>query len=143
MEEQKKCFKCGQVKPLDEFYRHKGMRDGRLSKCKACTKADVQNNYRGTRGEQQEYERKREQSPERRARKLEYARRARKAHPEKYRANTAINNAIRDGEVVRGPCEAEGCERPAEAHHEDYSKPLKVRWLCRKHHRAEHGQVAD
>jgi hypothetical protein len=31
----------------------------------------------------------------------------------------------------------------AEAHHDDYSKPFEVRWLCRMHHRAVHGQKAD
>lgn len=143
MGERKRCFKCGQVKPLDEFYRHKGMRDGRLNKCKACTKADVQSNYRGNRTAKQQYERKREQTPGRRAKKLEYMRRARQSHPEKYKATNAVNNAIRDGRLVRGPCEIAGCERKAEAHHEDYAKPLEVRWLCRRHHRSKHGQVAD
>lgn len=32
------CFICNIEKPLDEFYKHKGMRDGHLNKCKTCTK---------------------------------------------------------------------------------------------------------
>lgn len=40
----KKCFKCNVVKDFSEFYKHKGMSDGYLSKCKSCTKADVKNN---------------------------------------------------------------------------------------------------
>lgn len=47
-----------------------------------------------------------------------------------------VNNAIRDGKIARQPCEV--CGRKAQAHHEDYSKPLDVRWLCFQHHR-EHG----
>src|SRR5436309_7587857 len=32
----KRCTKCGKSKPLDEFYRATGMRDGYRSDCKAC-----------------------------------------------------------------------------------------------------------
>lgn len=37
----KKCFKCLCEKPLEAFYKHQAMSDGRLGKCKECTKADV------------------------------------------------------------------------------------------------------
>jgi len=38
--EEKKCFKCNQVKPLIYFYKHTGMKDGHLNKCKTCTRDD-------------------------------------------------------------------------------------------------------
>ena len=43
--ENKKCFKCGKILPLDSFYKHPKMKDGYLNKCKDCTKNDVSTKY--------------------------------------------------------------------------------------------------
>ena len=136
----KQCFKCHQVKPLTDFYRHPHMGDGHLGKCKDCTKKDVRENYAGKRARYSEYEHRRNQTPERRAFSQEYQQRRRRNAPEKYAANNAVGNAIRDRRLFREPCEACGSAN-VQAHHDDYSKPLEVRWLCFKHHRALHGQV--
>lgn len=52
-------------------------------------------------------------------------------------AHWTVHNAIRDGRLVRQPCEVCGAEK-TDAHHDDYSQPLAVRWLCRKHHGERH-----
>jgi hypothetical protein len=46
--------------------------------------------------------------------------------------------AIEAGILIRKPCEVCNTEIDVQAHHDDYYKPLDVRWLCRKHHREHH-----
>lgn len=37
----KTCFKCNTEHPLEDFHKHKGMKDGRLNKCKYCVVKEV------------------------------------------------------------------------------------------------------
>jgi len=53
------------------------------------------------------------------------------------RAHTIVLRAVRRGLISRKPCEECG-DPKSEGHHEDYSKPLDVVWLCRTHHRRRH-----
>jgi len=46
--------------------------------------------------------------------------------------------ALRFGKIQRGPCEVCGTTEKVEGHHEDYTRPLDVRWLCKEHHRQAH-----
>ena len=52
------------------------------------------------------------------------------------KAREIFNHYMRDNHLERQPCEV--CGAKAEAHHDDYDKPLEVRWLCFKHHREWH-----
>lgn len=154
----KKCFKCDQVKALDQFYKHSGMSDGRLGKCKECTKEDVRKNYKENKPRYQEYEKSRANLPHRIFARRAYARtqagkdafrRAKIAYiernPIKRDAHNKVSNAIRDGKLTKQPCEVCGDEK-VHAHHDDYAKPLDVRWLCKKHHNEwhnTHGEAAN
>jgi len=133
------CFKCGGEKDLDDFYKHPKMADGHLNKCKECTRADAAMNYADDPEKHKAYDRNRQQIPERRAKKIQYQARRRTLHRDRYRANQILGNAVRDGRVIRMPCEVCG-DTKSEAHHDDYSFPLLVRRLCFKHHRKLHGQ---
>jgi len=71
-----------------------------------------------------------------------YMREWRKTHPltpeQRRRSNARAyaNVYLRRGRLKRRPCEV--CGRRAEMHHEDYSRPLDVRWRCRRHHLEQH-----
>lgn len=51
-------------------------------------------------------------------------------------AHDKVHKAIKAGRLIRLPCEVCG-SADTQGHHDDYSRPLDVRWLCSKHH-AEH-----
>jgi hypothetical protein len=61
----------------------------------------------------------------------------RKRNPQAHWAHLSTQTAIRHGLLVPEPCEVCG-ETKVDAHHSDYNRPLVVRWLCRKHHKALH-----
>lgn len=53
-------------------------------------------------------------------------------NPDIWRARDIIGNALQDGRLIKGACEICGSINVA-AYHDDYAKPLDVRWLCRQH----------
>jgi hypothetical protein len=58
---------------------------------------------------------------------------------QKVRARKALNHAVAAGKIIPQPCEK--CSAPkAQGHHDDYSKPLEVRWWCARCHSQHHNQ---
>jgi len=56
---------------------------------------------------------------------------------DKHKAHFTVANALSKGELKKGVCQV--CESvDVHAHHDDYKKPLEVRWLCPKHHSEHH-----
>jgi len=61
-------------------------------------------------------------------------------NPLKRWAHVATASALKRGILQRQPCEACGEER-TDAHHPDHREPLRVQWLCRACHKAEHKRL--
>lgn len=66
-----------------------------------------------------------------------YARKYRAENPRKRSAHRKVEVAIRTGRMTRKPCGMCGNVN-SQAHHDDYSKPLDVIWLCPQHHKQRH-----
>ncbi len=151
----KPCFICKEIKPLNQFYAHKMMADGHLNKCKDCAKKEMRERHSvlmldpkfvlKERARQRAKEaRKRSEGRVRKETTEEgrnRTRRYRAKHGLKYKAHSAVGNALRAGNLVEKPCDR--CGAKAEAHHDDYSKPLDVTWLCPKHHAQRHVELRE
>jgi len=136
----KECFKCKTVKPLEEFYKHSGMADGHVNKCKGCNKNDVTNNRNKNIEKYRAYDRERGLNPARIKATTEIVRAWREEDGRRGKAHSAVGKAIRSGDLVRQPCIRCGEEKSV-AHHEDYDKPLEVMWLCQTCHKQRHKEL--
>lgn len=155
---EKKCFKCGKIKPLSEFYRHSEMADGHLNKCKDCTRLDA-STYRWANLEKmREYDRNRPNAKERSAENRRRMKELQEYDPERFRekerarlrnyrrqnkekeiAHERVFYAVSTGRLINpGACSKCGVLCHTEAHHEDYSKPLEIVWLCDSCHKTRH-----
>jgi hypothetical protein len=131
------CRICGAHKDLSGFYPRQVRQCGTVGECKECTKRRVRLRRVKDDGVRA-YDRSRASLPERVNLRARITREWRQANPAAYRAQTAVSNAVRDGRMSKMPCEVCGSTENLHAHHDDYSKPLSVRWLCALHHHRYH-----
>lgn len=139
------CISCNTIKDDSDFYYLNKKGNG---KCKECVKLQARKNRKENIEYYRELDKKRSNLPHRikarqdyqknnpdkfRAYKRKYALK----NPQKRNAVTLVNNAKRDGKIEQKPCLICG-DTNVQAHHEDYSKPLDVIWLCPKHHSELH-----
>ena len=114
-----KCSDCLELKDVEAFSLRRTFKRGRSYNCKECQKVYKRHHYLKNKEDYANKEKNRRRSSS------------------KYKANAAVFYAVKTGKLVRQPCEECGAEK-TEAHHDDYAKPLEVRWLCRSHHRQWH-----
>ena len=121
----KRCPKCGESKPVEEYYKQPSNRSGLSPYCIPC---------------QRVYNRERQRKNGATASRSKD--RWREGNQHVYRAHRALRVALLKGRVSERPCEVCGAGK-AHAHHDDYSKPLDVIWLCPVHHRERHAWLKE
>ena len=114
------------------------MGDGHLNKCKECTKNDSTNHRDENIDKIREYDRERGNRQDK-----EYVGEYRKKFPNKYKAHSLVGSAIKCKRLFKEPCEVCKSEDGVHAHHDDYLKPLNVRWLCPVHHKKWHKENGE
>lgn len=137
----KYCKNCALDLAVSEFNRNCANKDGLQTYCRSC---QIMLNRRWARANP---EKRRAQLRKQYEREMESGGRdTKKSPPEKRAAQKAIEFAIKRGDLVR-PDECQRCfttDRKIHAHHDDYSKPLVVQWVCTTCHGLIHslGDVA-
>lgn len=148
----KKCSKCGIEQSLSDFYLNPRMKDGHLKICKKCKQAASKKRVllirstnpdlyeeilRSRRERRAKNKTERKLSPKELKTKSDWHRNNR----QKARCHYIVHRAILKGELVRQPCQVCGATDGVQGHHEDYSRPLDVWWLCPLHHVKRHLEI--
>lgn len=154
-----KCKSCGLEKDPSLFY------NGIKSECKECVKTRTKRNRREKLEYYQEYDRNRSNKEERNQQtiqrvnknysedlefkqKIQETKRAwAERNQDKRKAQYAISNALRDGDLVRPDC-CSHCgtsEKKIQGHHWTYLPEhwLDVIWLCTSCHGKEHKRLNE
>jgi hypothetical protein len=139
------CRRCGLIKAIAHFLYRPLLGPSRT--CRECyrtmqSKASAvyarrayHTNENGRRDKHKEAERLRQTGISRAERSKKYIR----THPMKYAAHKIYSVAVRSGKLLRQSCQVCGDpQRKAHGHHDDYTKPLDVIWLCSEHHFERH-----
>ena len=148
----KTCKVCGHNKTGLDFY-------GGDSTCKECRKEKARAYRRDNIDRVKEYDRnrpnyderiiqnranyrKRISTPEGRAHEWALKKESQERNLIKRSAHVIAGNALKYGRIVKEPCVICG-EEKTEGHHEDYTAPLAITWLCNKHHMERHREINE
>lgn len=157
METLKICVTCHKEKNISDFYNSKWTKDLHTAECKECSKKRAKEHRLKNIEKYREMDRNRSNKAERVERHKLYLKDLKENNPEKYRqvkylankkwreknadknsAHTKISYLRQTGRLIPEPCKICGSEENVEAHHEDYSKPLDILWLCSTCHHKIH-----
>ena len=127
----KRCPRCGMNKELTDFYKHIHTSSGLASECKSCAKEYRRKNHRTINEKRKAYRLKTPRSKEERARE---SKARREKYPERIKAKNVLWYAVHTGKVEK-PFLCTRCfsvvpSKNLHGHHEDYSKPLGIIWVC-------------
>lgn len=148
----KACRICNEEKPMSEFYKNPGMKDGHINNCKSChnkrcvewtaknkERVNENNRKRAKKTEFKEARKKQYTSEAGRAKAREAMRRYRERRPMVGAAHMFVLVAIQKGLIKKETeCSSCGSQNRVEAHHDDYTKPDVIRWLCKACHETWH-----
>lgn len=149
----KNCKEPNKPRNKENFGPDKRLKDGFQSQCRVCQSWHYKRNpekYKRNKRSWTANPENRELQKETRKKwndaNIEKAREMRKEWEDKnkikMKAHWAVRSAIKKGKLVRPyTCEKCGSIEPIQAHHDDYSKPLEVRWLCQPCHRKRHIEI--
>lgn len=139
MDGTKRCTKCGKDRPHSEFAPVRQNIDGLQYHCKSCQATYTRAYYQRHKAKARAAIRRAQaKNP---GYKGDYDRAYFNAHRLEKAARDAVAGALRSGVLVKPDrCECCGEIEPLVGHHDDYSKPLEVRWWCRSCHRRNHGK---
>jgi ribosomal protein S27AE len=136
----KLCGSCKTEKHESLFGKRAASKDGLSYKCKICQKAydAARSNDEYRKVQREIYAQTEEGKLASNKAKAEY----RKRNPVKAKAHAIVARNIRSGKLFQCPCEVCGSSIVV-AHHDDYLKPLNVRWLCQAHHKQWHAKNGE
>jgi len=156
--ENKKCTRCHKIKSLNNFNKRKGSKDGHRSDCQTCqrrinleyyyknhakcklvSRRYNENNKDKKKKFRDSYKKK---FPEKVKAIMSIAtKKWADKNPEKRKAYSEVYCAMKCGKIIKESCSKCGGNNDVMAHHEDYTKPLEILWLCRLCHIVEHKRL--
>ena len=131
------CKECTLDKPPKLFNREPRNLSGRRGTCRACSYEEHQEWRRNNVARNREISRRAYYVQRAKGRPGTGARGA--PHVEHCRVNGQLRHAVASGRIEKPKvCEVCGVETLLHGHHDDYSKPFDVQWVCPRCHGAKH-----